>query len=191
MKRFLRLAVLGLGLGLVASLAHATYSVDQLMADLAQNKGGRARFVEKRFVALLDKPVVASGEMLYAPPDRLEKHTLLPKPETMVLDADKLTVERDKRRMSINVSSRPEAQAFVESIRSTLSGNRQALEAHYRLELQGERTGWTLTLLPTEPEIAALLQRVTVSGSQKQVQHIEYLQVDGDRSELTIERIEP
>ncbi len=189
MKRFVRWAVLGLGL--VASAAQAAYSLDQLMADLAQGKGGRARFVEKRFVALLDKPVVASGEMLYTPPDRLEKHTLLPKPESMVLDKDTLSMERDKRRMSINVSSRPEAQAFVESIRSTLSGNRKALEAHYRLELQGERAGWTLTLLPTQPEIAALLQRVTVSGGQKQVQRIEYLQVDGDRSELTIEILEP
>ena len=93
--------------------------------------------------------------------------------------------------LSINVSSRPEAQAFVESIRSTLSGNRQALEAHYRLELQGERGGWTLILVPTQPEIAALVQRVTISGSQKQVQRIEYLQVDGDRSELTIETLEP
>ena len=135
MKRFVRWAVLGLGL--VASLAHAAYSVDQLMADLAQNKGGRARFVEKHFVALLDKPVVASGEMLYTPPDRLEKHTLLPKPETMVLDKDTLSMERDKRRMSINVSSRPEAQAFVESIRSTLSGNRKALEAHYQTGAAG------------------------------------------------------
>lgn len=189
MKLFVRLALLGLGL--VASLAHAAYGLDQLMADLAENKGGRASFVEKRFVALLDKPVVASGEMLYTPPDRLEKHTLLPKPESMILDKDTLILERDKRRMSINVSSRPEAQAFVESIRSTLSGNRQALEAHYRLELQGERAAWTLTLLPTEPEIAALLQRVTINGSQKQVQRIEYLQADGDRSELTIAPLEP
>jgi outer membrane lipoprotein-sorting protein len=187
MKRFVRLAFLGFAL--VTSLAHAAYSVDQLMADLSENKGGRAHFVEKRFVALLDKPVVASGEMLYAPPDRLEKHTVLPKPESMILDKDTLTVERDKRSMSINVTSRPEAQAFVESIRSTLSGDREALEAHYRLELEGEAAGWTLTLLPTEPEIAALLQRVTVSGGQKQVQRIEYLQTDGDRSELTIEVI--
>ena len=189
MKQLVRWAVLGLGL--VASLAHAGYSVDQLMADLAQNKGGRARFVEKQYLGLLDKPLVASGEMLYTPPDRLEKRTLLPKPESMVLDKDTLTMERDKRRMSINVSSRPEAQAFVESIRSTLSGNRQALEAHYALELQGERTGWTLTLLPTEPEIAALLQKVTVSGNHEQVKRIEYLQADGDRSELTIEVIAP
>lgn len=188
MNRFFRWAVLGLGL--VGSLAHAAYSVDQLMADLAQNKGGRARFVETRYVALLDKPVQASGEMVYSPPDRLEKHTLLPKIESMVLDKDTLSLERDKRRMSINLSSRPEAQAFVESIRSTLAGNRQALEAHYKLELTGERADWMLTLLPTEPAIAALLQRITVSGSKKQVRKIEYFQADGDRSELAIEPIE-
>ncbi len=188
MKRFAW--VVFLGWCLVASAAHAAFSVDQLMAELAQNQGGRARFVEKRFVALLDKPVQASGEMVYSPPDRLEKHTLLPKAESMVLDKDTLSLERDKRRMSINLSSRPEAQAFVESVRSTLAGNRQALEAHYSLEIKGERADWTLTLLPTEPAIAALLQRITVSGSKKQVRKIEYLQTDGDRSELAIEPIE-
>lgn len=189
MKRFAGLLVLGWAL--VTPLAHAAYSVDQLMAELAQNVGGRARFVEKRFVSLLDKPLVASGEMVYNPPDRLEKHTLLPKPETLVLDKDTVSFERDKRRMSINLSSRPEAQAFVESIRSTLGGRRQALEEHYRLELKGESADWTLVLVPTEPAIASLLQRITVSGSKKQVRRIEYLQADGDRSELSIEPLEP
>jgi outer membrane lipoprotein-sorting protein len=188
MKRFAWVVVLGMGL--MSSLAHAAYSVDQLMVDLAQNKGGRARFVEKQFVALLDKPVMASGEMVYSPPDRLEKRTLLPKVETMVLDKDSLILERDKRRMTINLSSRPEAQAFVESIRSTLTGNRKALEAHYKLEMKGESADWTLTLSPTEPAIAALMQRITVSGGNKQVRRIEYLLADGDRSELAIEPIE-
>ena len=189
MKRFAGVVILGCAL--LTSLAHAAYSVDELMAELAQNAGGRARFVEKRFIALLDKPLVASGEMFYSPPDRLEKRTLQPKREILVLDKDTVSFERDERRMSINLSSRPEAQAFVESIRSTLGGNRQALEDHYRLELQGERANWTLTLVPTEPAIAALLQRITVSGSKKQVRRIEYLQADGDRSELNIEPLDP
>jgi hypothetical protein len=47
-----------------------------------------------------------------------------------------------------------------------------------------------LTLVPSEPAIAALLQRITVTGSKSQVRHIEYLQVDGDRSEISIEPIE-
>lgn len=180
-------ALLGLGL---STGAHAAYSIEQLMTDLASHKGGRARFVEKRHMALLDKPVQASGEMVYSPPDRLEKRTLLPKPETLVLDKDMLSMERDKRKLTINLASRPEALAFVDSIRSTLSGNRRALEQNYTLNLQGESSQWVLTLVPSEPAIAALLQRITVSGGKNQVRHIEYLQVDGDRSEISIEPIE-
>lgn len=182
----LRLGMAFLWLGL-ASSAHAAYGIDQLMTDLAGQKGGNARFVEKRHVAVLDKPVLSSGEMVYSPPYRLEKRTLSPKAETLVLDRDTLTMERDKRKLSINLNSRPEALAFVDSIRSTLAGNRQALEQNYALQLQGERAQWVLTLVPSEPTISALLQRITVTGSQSQVRHIEYLQVDGDRSEISIE----
>lgn len=181
------LALAGLG---VLTAAHAAYDIEQLMTDLAGQKGGRARFVEKRHMALLDKPVQASGEMVYSPPDRLEKRTLLPKAETMVLDKDTLSMERGQRKLTINLQSRPEALAFVDSIRSTLAGNRKSLEQNYALKLQGESAQWVLTLVPSEPAIAALLQRITVSGSKSQVRHIEYLQVDGDRSEISIEPIE-
>ena len=184
-----RIAVALLGLGLWTG-AQAAYDIDQLMSDLATQKGGRARFVEKRHVALLDKPVQASGEMVFSPPDRLEKRTLLPKPETMVLDKDTLSLERDKRKFTIHLSNRPEAQAFVESIRSTLSGNRKALEQDYALKLEGESQRWVLTLLPSDQKIASLVQRITVSGSKNQVRVIEYLQADGDRSVLNIDPVD-
>jgi outer membrane lipoprotein-sorting protein len=187
---FLRAAVLALaGLGIV-SAAHAAFDIDQLMSDLASHKGGRARFTEKRHLAVLDRPVQASGEMLYSPPDRLEKRTLLPKAETLVLDKDMLSMERGSRKLSINLNSRPEAMAFVDSIRSTLSGNRKSLEQNYALTLQGDSAQWVLTLVPSEPAISALLKSITVSGSQKQVRRIEYLQADGDRSELNIEPLD-
>ena len=48
-----------------------------------------------------------------------------------------------------------------------------------------------LTLTPTEQKIAALLQRITVSGSKDQIHTIDYLLADGDRSELSIEPLEP
>jgi len=183
-------ALIGMALLAVASTAQAAFDIDQLMADLAQHKGGRARFVEKRYLAVLDKPVVASGEMTYSPPDRLEKHTLLPKPEILVLDKDRLSLERDRRKFTINLNSRPEVLAFVDSVRSTLSGNRQSLERNYALQLKGQSQQWTLTLTPTEPAITALLRRITVSGSYNQVRTIEYLQADGDRSELQIEPLD-
>jgi hypothetical protein len=172
-----------------AALAHAAFDIDQLMTELARNPGGQAKFVEKRHLALLDRPVVATGEMTYTAPDRLEKRTLTPKAETMVLDKDTLSLERDRRKMSIQLSQRPEVAAFVESIRSTLQGNRTSLERNYTLLLAGHKDGWVLTLVPTEQRIATLLQRITLSGVREQVLGIEYLQADGDRTEMTIEPV--
>ena len=187
MIRRLLFAALLLGM---ATSAQAAYDIDQLMADLARSKGGRARFVERRHIALLDKPVEARGEMIYTPPDRLEKRTLLPRVETLVLDKDRLSIERDNRKLTINLAGRPEALAFVDSIRSLLSGKRDVLQRQYALSLAGDSSRWTLTMLPSDPAVAALLLRITVSGSRSQVRHIDYLLVDGDRSEIAIEPLE-
>lgn len=175
---------------LLALPASAAFDVGQLMSDLAKHKGGRAKFVEKKFIAVLDKPVVSTGEMTYLPPDRLEKRTLTPKVETLLLDKDLLSIERGQQKLSINLANQPDALAFVDSIRGTLSGNRAALEKNYALYLAGSSDKWVLTLLPSDQKIAALLLRITVSGNKGQVRSIEYLQADGDRSLLAIEPIE-
>ncbi|WP_439520371.1 LolA-related protein [Hydrogenophaga sp.] len=186
MIRRLFTALLLLG---TTALVHAAFDIDQLMTELARNPGGQATFIEKRHLALLDKPVVATGEMTYTAPDRLEKRTLTPKPETMLLDKDTLSLERDRRRMSIQLGQRPEVAAFVESIRSTLSGNRASLERSYQLALTGNIDAWVLTLVPSDARIGKLLQRITLSGVREQVLGIEYLQTDGDRTEMSIQPV--
>ena len=60
-------------LAALATPALAAFDVGQLMSDLARHKGGKAKFVEKKYISLLDKPVVSTGEMSYSAPDRLEK----------------------------------------------------------------------------------------------------------------------
>ncbi len=174
----------------VALPASATFDIGQLMGDLAKFKGGRAKFVEKKYLAILDKPVVSTGEMTYTAPDRLEKRTLTPKVETLLLDKEILSIEREKQKLSINLANQPEALAFVDSIRGTLSGNRAALEKNYALYLSGNSDKWVLTLLPSDQKIASMVQRITVSGSKNQVRVIEYLQADGDRSVLNIDPID-
>ncbi|HXE37477.1 MAG TPA: LolA-related protein [Azonexus sp.] len=180
----------GLLAAALALPALAAFDVGQLMDDLARHKGGKARFVEKKYISLLDKPVVSTGEMTYTAPDRLEKRTLTPKPEILLLDKDLLSIEREKQKLSINLGNQPEALAFIDSIRGTLTGNRAALEKNYYLHLAGTQEKWVLTLLPSEQKIAALVLRIVVSGSKNQIRSIEYLQADGDRSVMSIEPID-
>lgn len=173
---------------LLASLpAFATWDVAQLMTELSRNRGGRARFVEMKYIALLDKPVVSSGEMRYRAPDYLEKRTLKPKQESMVLDRDQISLERGKQKITLRLREQPEILAFVASVRGTLSGDRAALEQNFSLHLSGNRDKWTLNLSPSDPRIAELVTRITIGGSRHQVRSVEYLQADGDRAVMSIE----
>lgn len=176
-------------LTLVALPVHAAWDIDTLMKSLARHEGGRARFVETRHIALLDKPVISSGELLYQPPARLEKRTLKPKPELMVLDGDTLQLERGKNKFSIRLTEQPEALAFVDSLRGTLSGDKAALEKSYKLKLDGNEQRWMLDLLPNDPRVANFVLRITFAGTKGQVEWIRYLQADGDSSEMTIQPV--
>jgi hypothetical protein len=174
----------------LATTASAAWDINQLMNDLAQKTSGRAKFVEKQYLAVLDKPLISSGELSYSAPNRLEKRTLQPKQELITLDNDMLYVERGGKKYSLRLSSRPEAVAFVDSIRGTLNGNRKLLEASYALMLTGNQANWTLRLLPSDTDIAALLSRIDIHGVRDRVTSVEYQLADGDRTVLSITPIE-
>ena len=171
----------------LAPLPAAAFDLGDLMRHLVAHPGGRARFVETKYLAVLDQPLVARGEMTYTPPGRLEKRTLSPKQETLLLEGNRLSLQRDRQTLSIDLASQPQALAFIDSIRGILAGNRQALEQNYSLHLAGRLDQWTLTLLPRDMKIAELVLRITVQGSRGQLRSIDYLQADGDRTELRIE----
>ena len=180
------LVAVGLLLGLCANPAWAAWDVTQLMQALAQNKSGRATFVEKKYIAMLDQPVESSGELLYTAPDRLEKRTLKPRPESLLIENGALIVERGKRRMVLRLQEYPELVAFTESIRGTLAGDLAALKRIYNLELEGSQERWTLTLRPMETKMLDVVQRIRIGGSRAEVKSIEIEQADKDRSVMLI-----
>jgi outer membrane lipoprotein-sorting protein len=188
------LAVLALSLLALGACGRATaadWNVSRLMQSLAQQRGGKVAFSEKKYIALLDRPVESSGELVYQPPARMEKRTLKPNFESLVLDRDTLVVERGKQKYTLQLQQYPEITAIVESIRSTLAGDLKALERQYRVDLQGDPERWTLTLLPSDARIAAIVQRIQISGTRDELRQIEMLLADGDRSVMNIRRDAP
>lgn len=166
--------------------AAAGWNVETLMMNLARQQGGRVAFVERKHLAILDRPVESSGELVYRPPARLEKRTLRPQPEVLVLDGDELSIQRGKQTLRAQLRQYPEAGAFVDSIRGTLAGDLGALQRRYRLVLHGTEERWQLTLLPSDPALAAVVLRIQITGRHDRIEVIETTMADGDRSVLTI-----
>jgi len=160
--------------------------LDTVMSLLAQRQHGRVEFVEQKFLSILDHPVESSGELLYDAPDRLQKRTLLPRAETLLLDGSVLTMERGGHRRVLDLHRYPQIQPFVESIRATLAGDRAALERVFHVEFAGGVRRWSLTLAPLDRQLQRTIKQVQIDGSQDQLQRVEIRQTDGDRSLMTL-----
>jgi outer membrane lipoprotein-sorting protein len=186
--RLLTTLALLLALALPAPAAHtAEWDLATLMQTLAANPGGRVRFVETRHLAILDQPLESRGELVYRAPSRLERHNEAPLRESMVLDGDTLSLTREGRTHNLRLRDYPEAAALIESIRATLAGDLASLQRSYAVSLSGRAEAWTLHLLPSDPQLAQLVLRIRIDGSQGLVNAVEILQADGDRSSMRIE----
>ncbi len=180
--------ITGVLVGFGLSAQAAQFTIGQLMGALANNKHGAARFVEKKYLSILDQPVESSGELLFIAPARLEKRTLKPKAETLVLDGDVLTIERRRRKHVLQLKDYPELAGMIESIRATLAGDRKALERVYHLTLRGDSERWTLVLIPLDAKVGGVVARIRIEGVQDDVRTVEILQSDGDRSLMSIQK---
>lgn len=170
--------------------AAAGWGVEQLMQALGAVKSSRARFVERKHIAILNAPLESSGTLLYLAPGRLEKHTLSPRQESLVLERDELTLENKERseRRTVVLQDYPVIWAFVEGIRSTLAGDLAALNRFYQVNLDGGERQWRLTLKPSDPKMQDVVSEIRIGGTRNWINAIEIIETGGDRSVMTITR---
>jgi hypothetical protein len=164
------------------------WGLPELMQELRAVKSAHGRFVERKYLAALSAPLELSGTLAYTAPGRLEKRTLRPRAERLLLEGNTLTLEDQKRRRSYALEQNPPIWAFVESIRSTLAGDLETLNRFYDVRLEGERSAWRLTLRPSEPSMQSMVSEIRIGGRGSWLEAIEVLDAGGDRSVMTITR---
>jgi outer membrane lipoprotein-sorting protein len=171
---------------LPAAAQAAPFGLEQLMAELRQVKSATGRFVERKELHMLDKPVEASGTLIYLAPDQMQKITISPSWERLAVRQSTLTIEQDGKSRSFTLADRPEIGAFVESIRATLAGDLATLERFYTVTLTGDAADWRLSLVPKERKLQELVKDIRISGSGRSIRTVETEEADGDRSVMRI-----
>lgn len=158
----------------------------ELLGLLAARRHGRVSFTEVHEMAMLERPLRSSGELLYEAPDHLEKRTLEPRRETLILEHGVLTAQRGHRTHVLRLRDYPQVVPFVESIRATLAGDRAALEHYFHVQFSGDLGHWALELVPIDATVARTVREIRISGEREAIRSVEIRQSDGDRSLLTI-----
>ena len=162
------------------------WTLDDFLGEMSRHREARARFSERQFLSLLDAPVDSSGELLFVAPDRLEKRTLSPRRESLIVAGDQLRVEQGGVTRTLSLGQIPEAAALIESLRATLSGDRKTLESVFEIDWKGRREQWQMQLVPRAARSRDLVTKITLSGAGADVQTVEIDQRDGDRSVMRI-----
>jgi len=176
-----------------AAAEPSEWGVEELMRRLAGIKSSTARFTERKHLAILNAPLESSGTLVYTAPGRLEKHTLAPRRESLVLERDQLTLEdkERKQRRTVSLPDYPVIWAFVEGIRSTLAGDLPTLNRYYQVGLDGGERQWRLTLKPSDPKMLEFVSEIRIGGSRDGINSIEIVESGGDRSVMAITKDGP
>jgi outer membrane lipoprotein-sorting protein len=188
----MKLRALGVWISLLAcaaalgATAGAADALDEVMHSLAQRRHGQVSFVEQQFLSMLKRPVESYGELIYDAPNHLEKRTIEPRPETLVVDGEVVTVQRGRRSHVLDLKAYPQILPFIESIRATLAGDRASLEKLFRLQFTGSEMRWSLVLTPLEAQLAKTVAQIRIDGSRDELSRVEIRQSDGDRSLMTL-----
>lgn len=153
-----------------------------LVTALGQPAPARTAFAEARFMKVLDKPLVVSGELAWLGGDQLQRRVDHPDQETASIADGKVTLQRaGKSARTFSLSHAPQLQVLLDSFVALLSGDASRLQQAFDIQQAGAATGaWTLTLTPRDPKVAKSVGRIIVDGNKSQSRCMQMQEPDGD-----------
>jgi hypothetical protein len=105
----------------------------------------------------------------------------------MVVEGQKVTLERGGRVRQVNLDAIPEMAGIVTAMRGTLTGDAATLRQYFRPTVSGSAARWSIMLTPLEERLQDSVKQLRIDGEHADVRRIEMLLGDGDRSVMTID----
>jgi outer membrane lipoprotein-sorting protein len=165
-------------------------SVDALLAQLARVPSLRAHFREEKRIQLLRQPLVSEGTLVFARPNWVLRLTESPEPAAVLLRDGTLTVQDPGGRRVLQLDASPLLRGFVECFAYVLSGERAALERHYRIDFQARADSWLLRLTPRDPRLLRMVKQLSFVGQGAHVTRMELLETSGDVTGMEFSQVE-
>ena len=178
-----------------AAAAEASWSVEQLMRELSEVKHAKLEFTETKQSIFVITDITTEGNMEYRAPDYIEKNTLTPFKERVVISGDSMEIKKEidtgkmkelEQTQTYSVQSHPLLKAAIESIRALLAGNFTLLEENYIMILEGDRGSWNMSLAPKSEEILEHIQEIRLTGEGFEIREVVTIQADGEESKLEL-----
>jgi hypothetical protein len=160
----------------------ASSSAQALIATLGRPAPARTAFAEARFMQILDRPLVVSGELAWLGGDQLQRRVDRPDQETAIIANGEVTQQRaGKTPRHFSLNRAPQLQVLLDSFVALLSGDAGRLQQAFDVRYTGVASGsWTLVLTPRDAAVAKSIASITIDGNGTQSRCMRMQEADGD-----------
>ena len=115
------------------------------------------------------------------------RRVLEPYRETTQLLGEQVRVAREGgRTRSFALDRAPELRGMLAGFAAILRGDRDTLDRHFSLELQGEPSRWRIGMVPRDERLKQRLARIVVDGTEDRARCFTMLEPDGDASVMAL-----
>jgi hypothetical protein len=182
-KKLALLTSLLLPLACLATPTPDAQDAKALVASLNRPAPARTPFAEARFMRVLDKPLVVSGELAWLGGDNLERRVDKPAKETSTIADGEVTQQREGRKpRSFSLNRAPQLKVLLDSFVALLAGDPSRLGESFDVKLGRDADRWQLTLVPRDARVAKQIAGIHVYGSGNVPRCMRMDESDGDTS---------
>ena len=155
--------------------------LDQIRAKRAAAPQVQADFEEEKEVNLMNKPIISSGQVWFAAPDKFRREVKGNSPSVTVSDGRQLWIYYPKFQSAEHYSLGKHSPLDAGIAALTAALNLENVENSYRITAGKSENGYELQLVPRNPSLKRLLKAFTIQmNAELQVQHTEMVQPNGD-----------
>ncbi|KZC23033.1 hypothetical protein RHOFW104T7_15930 [Rhodanobacter thiooxydans] len=165
-----------------ASASEQAAAASTLIAALGQPAPAHTAFAEARFLQMLDRPLVVSGELAWLGGDRLQRRVEHPQQETSTIADGEVTQQREGRSpRHFSLKRAPQLQVLLDSFVALLGGDAARLQQAFEVHQEGDARGaWTLTLVPRDARVAKTVASIRIDGYANASRCMHLQEADGD-----------
>ena len=157
---------------------------------LTKARAVRGKFVQRRYLADLARPLESSGKFLFARDAGIEWHTELPF-DSQFLMAESGITQRDEGgvTLSIKASEQPALAVVSRVFFALFALDLDALSHDFELYGEPRGSGWVLGLKPRAGALGSVFRQAIVSGDAS-VERVVLEDGNGDRSEIVLQGVQ-
>ena len=158
--------------------------IDEIQRASEQVSSFTSDFVQEKHLALFSEPVVFSGRITVARPDRLRWEFVSPIASLLILNGNiGIRCKEAGKPVQFNLQSDPVMRGAAEQLWLWFSGDYEKLKSLYSLQKTGENT---LAVKPLTSSVSQVIGAVTIQfdGATKQPEVVEIDETGGDYTRI-------